>query len=119
MATALSSTEILVTWDTVPFLEQNGVITSYQVFYQPLQISDGTSRTMTVTEKTAFLGGLEEYVEYNISVRAYTSVGAGPYSDGIVERTLEDGMECDYSVCALIYYAICHSSSQSSLQCHG
>ena len=28
------------------------------------------------------LSGLEEFVEYNISVRAYTSVGPGPYSAG-------------------------------------
>ena len=30
-------------------------------------------------------------MNYNISVRAYTSVGPGPYSAGDVERTLEDG----------------------------
>ena len=39
------------------------------------------------------LTGLEEYVEYNITVRAYTSVGPGPYSDPpITERTMEDGI---------------------------
>ena len=31
------------------------------------------------------------YTEYNISVRAYTSVGPGPYSVGVVERTDTDG----------------------------
>ena len=39
----------------------------------------------------ATLSGLAEYVEYNISVTAYTSVGPGPYSDGLIKRTLEDG----------------------------
>ena len=28
---------------------------------------------------------------YSISVRAYTIVGPGPYSAGIVKQTLEDG----------------------------
>ena len=36
------------------------------------------------------LNGLEEYVEYNISMRAYTSAGPGPYSVGVVERTDTD-----------------------------
>ncbi len=41
--------------------------------------------------KNTTLKMLEEYVEYNISVRAYTSVGAGPFSVGIVNQTLEAG----------------------------
>ena len=45
------------------------------------------------------LTGLEEYVEYNVTVRAYTSEGPGPYSDPpITERTLEDGMKHFYTV---------------------
>lgn len=36
------------------------------------------------------LSGLEEYVVYSIRVRAAT-IGYGPYSDAITERTLEDG----------------------------
>ena len=92
-ATAQSSTSILVTWDMVPPMDQNGVITMYQVLYTPLQTFRGAigTESMTVTEQMATLTGLQEYVEYNISVRAYTSVGAGPYSDGVVVRTSEDG----------------------------
>jgi hypothetical protein len=37
------------------------------------------------------LMGLEEFVDYNISVRAFTNVGVGPYSVGIVEMTNKDG----------------------------
>ena len=85
----------MVTWDMVPPIDQNGVITMYQVLYTPLQTFGGAIGTenMTVTEQMATLTGLQEYVEYNISVRAYTSVGAGPYSDGMVERTSEAGMK--------------------------
>ena len=90
----LSSTEIQVSWEEVPAIDQNGIITMYEIQYEPLetfedQISTNTSTTMMLT---AILTGLEEYVEYNITVRAYTSVGPGPYSDSpITEKTDEDG----------------------------
>ena len=55
---------------------------------------DGALVTMTMnTSNTSIvLGGLQEYVEYSISVRAYTSVGPGPFSPGVDNRTFEDGM---------------------------
>ena len=39
---------------------------------------------------TVDLTGLEEYVEYSIRVRAYTSVRAGPCSDVVTVITSED-----------------------------
>ena len=35
---------------------------------------------------------LGEYVEYTVSVRAYTSVGGGPFSSSKTATTFEDGM---------------------------
>ena len=35
--------------------------------------------------------GLEDDTEYNISVRAYTSVGPGPFSVSVMEKTAENG----------------------------
>ena len=93
MATVLSSTEIMVTWDVVLPIDQNGVITMYEVLYQPQETFNEAIEEMTVnvTELTANLTGLKEYVNYTISVRAYTSVGEGPYSEGIIELTNEEG----------------------------
>ena len=34
---------------------------------------------------------LEEFFDYNISVRAFTSAGVGPYSDEVTATTFEDG----------------------------
>ncbi len=48
------------------------------------------TQTMNVTERSANLTNLEEFVDYNISVRAYTSEGAGPYSEEITVMTPED-----------------------------
>ena len=95
MATVVSPTSIMVTWDMVPPIDQNGVITMYEVLYEPQETFNGSimSNTTTVdgTARAVNLTGLEEYVNYTISVRAYTSAGEGPYSDGVIELTDEDG----------------------------
>ena len=76
-------------WNEVQEIDQNGIITQYEVMYGSLNfktlVIDSTNLSLAIND-------LEEYVEYNISVRAYTSVGPGPYSVGIVKRTFEDGM---------------------------
>ncbi len=50
------------------------------------------------------LMSLEEYVMYNISVRAYTSVGPGVYSEGTEERTFEDSEKI--SNCKLLNHSL-------------
>ena len=93
----VSSTEIRVTWEPVPEINQNGIITQYEVRYTPLTTFGGlisensTLVDVSVTEIT--LTGLQEFVEYSISVRAYTSIGPGPFSPGEVEQTAEAGMK--------------------------
>ena len=92
----LSSTQIAVSWDEVPAIDQNGVITMYEVQFEPLQTFNGTIYTNSVnitntSMMSTVLMDLEEFVNYSISVRAYTSIGPGPYSIGIVERTDTDG----------------------------
>ena len=92
-ATSVSSTEILVTWDSVPPIDQNGIVTMYEVLYQPLETFCGYIETRNVsgTKLAVVLMDLEEFVDYNISVRAFTSVGGGPYSDEVAATTFEDG----------------------------
>ena len=91
----VSSTEINVTWDIVLPIDQNGVITMYEVLYQPQETFNGAIGDLTANvsaqEMSVVLMNLEEAVSYIISVRAYTSVGEGSYSEGIIELTNEDG----------------------------
>ena len=91
----ISSTEIQVTWGIVPPIDQNGIITMYEVLYEPLETFGGAIRPLTVTvsgaEMSVVLTNLQEFVSYTVSVRAYTSVGEGPYSQGMTASTLEDG----------------------------
>ena len=96
MAVNISSTSVRVSWGEVPAIYQNGVITEYEVEYNQTTFSEVSMYNITTVNSTTLmvdLTGLEEYVLYSIRVRAYTSVGAGPYSDVVMERTQED---CTY-----------------------
>ena len=80
--------EALVTWSEVDSIDQNGNITQYEVriigeFDDTTRIesTDGHTFSVVVSE-------LEQATFYNISVRAHTSVGPGPYSDDVIEKTL-------------------------------
>ena len=92
MATATSPTTISVTWTEVDPIDQNGVIITYEVQYEPLQTFQGQINTNSVNTSnlSVNLTDLQEYVNYNITVRAYTVIGAGPYSDPVTILTLED-----------------------------
>ena len=82
-------------WEEVPPINQNGVITTYEVLFIPLETFDGAIAPLSVnvSECVTNLTNLQENVNYTISVRAYTSVGAGPYSDAITIMTEEDGKD--------------------------
>ncbi len=86
---------ITVVWDEVTEINQNGIITLYEVQYTP---SDNfgapiISLTLNVSSpmQTLDILGLQAYVNYSISVRAYTSAGPGPYSNPQVALTDQDG----------------------------
>ena len=78
----------------MPSIDRNGLIIAYEVKYVPVMDFGGliTANMTNVigTDLSVILEDLQEYVVYNISVRAYTMVGGGPYSDGVFERTFED-----------------------------
>ena len=88
---APSSTEIMVTWEVVPAIDENGIIINYEVRFEPLEFTETLSTSsVNSSDLSVVIGSLQEYVQYDISVRAYTSVGPGPYSDPATQRTLED-----------------------------
>ena len=88
-----SSTSITVRWNEVPPIDHNGVITYYELRYEPLESFGGVvrSRLFWRTVMSFVLRNLEEFVEYNISVRALNSAGWGPYSSGTTITTQQDG----------------------------
>ena len=93
MGVNISSTAIRVSWDPAPPIDQNGVIAQYEVEYNQTTFSEVSLYNGTIVSSTTLmvdLTGLDEDVEYTIRVRAYTSVGAGPYSVLVTVTTNED-----------------------------
>ena len=81
----------MVTWEEVVAVDENGIIINYEVRFEPLEFTETlTTSSVNTTNLIVVLSSLQEYVGYNISVRAYTSVGPGTYSDPVTQRTLED-----------------------------
>ena len=84
-----SSTTILVSWEAVLAELRNGIITGYTIKYQSLIENDNGIVKAGPNDRQANLTGLKEFVEYNISVVAFTVKGDGPPSV-IVVRTDQD-----------------------------
>ncbi len=92
-ALIISPTEAEVSWTEVDPIDRNGIITVYEVDYQPLTVFNGSQDVtrVTTTNITIVLRELHESVQYNITVRAFTNIGGGPFSDPVVDTTQEDG----------------------------
>ena len=67
---------------------------AYEITYTPLENFTGViginSTNVSGSDLLVSLVGLQEYVNYSILVRAYTSEGQGPYSAPVIQLTLED-----------------------------
>ena len=68
---------------------QNGIITGYNITFQSLTENDNGFVEAGPNDRHANLTGLKEFVEYNISVVAFTVKGDGPPSI-IIVRTDQD-----------------------------
>ncbi|KAM6157369.1 LOW QUALITY PROTEIN: protein sidekick-1 [Erethizon dorsatum] len=92
-AEAVSSTQILLTWASVPEQDQNGLILGYKILYRAKDL-DPEPRTHIVRgnhTQSALLAGLRKFVLYELQVLAFTRIGNGvPSSPLILERTKDD-----------------------------
>ena len=91
-----SSTSISVSWEEVQSDLQNGIITGYNITYES-QIENDKGVLLTgPNDRQANLTGLKKFVNYNISVIAFTVKGDGPPTV-IVVRTDQDS-KLNYSL---------------------
>ena len=104
-----SSTSISVSWEEVQAELQNGIITGYTIKYQSLTENDNGVVAAGPDDRQANLTGLKEFVEYNISVIAFTVKGGGPPNFTVV-RTDQDSKS--YNTC-FFFIAIAISGSVS------
>ena len=96
---ALSSTALIVQWEAVPCIEQNGDITGYSVQYRVVgseSIQNMSVSGANVTETT--ISNLIPSTNYFIEVAAVNRAGIGVYSTFLV-------VETPYSGRLIIYYS--------------
>ena len=82
-AITLSETEIRVNWSEVFPIDRNGIITQYEVQYNQTNTVSFPMTNFTIVnapQLSVILEGLASFVEYNITVRAYTVIGSGPFN---------------------------------------
>ncbi|XP_033721187.1 contactin-3 isoform X3 [Tursiops truncatus] len=80
-ANSLSSSEIEVSWNAVPWKLSNGHLLGYEVRYWN-NGEEGSSSKLKVAGNvtSARLHGLKSNLEYYTAVRAFNSAGTGPFS---------------------------------------
>ena len=100
-----NDTTFNVSWRPLPRNESNGVITNYEVSYgytsqKRRRRADSRADVQANTSKTwILLTGLPPCRKYSIKVRAYTSVGPGPYSDPQTRTTAGERSLCQNGSC--------------------
>ncbi|XP_064781992.1 receptor-type tyrosine-protein phosphatase delta-like [Oncorhynchus masou masou] len=85
-----SASSIRLVWKSVPLIERNGKVVKYSVQYRDVNGRGGNATgevVVTVPESSVTLEGLSADTVYDVRVRAFTAVGAGPYSPGVQFRT--------------------------------
>ena len=90
-ALTVNSTAIEVQWEQVPEEQRNGEITLYEIRIVPEKFETTFSVNVSRTTLTVVITELEEFVNYTFSIRAYTSVGPGPFSTNTTNRTFTAG----------------------------
>ena len=93
-AFVLTTSSVTVAWEEVPATQLNGILATYEVRFQPTGQMGGATVLQNSTEQNTIVTGLNGNVNYSVSVRAYTAVGPGPYSDPAVPITTQPGSKC-------------------------
>ena len=98
-ATAVSSTAVSMRWLPPNPQHLNGITQGYHINLMAM-VNDSvlsqrrtfmTNLTNMLGEQTAVLTGLYKYTEYQLTVVCFTAAGAGPPSQQVHVRTLDDG----------------------------
>lgn len=83
-----SATSLLLTWKSVPLIEQNGKITKYSVLYKDINSRGNASEVVVpALRSSVLLEGLSADTVYDVRLCAFTDVGPGPYSPSVKFRT--------------------------------
>ena len=124
---AISPRTINTTWEPPPPYHLGGVITSYTLTYRGVERDTSlNTKILTVLNGSIYitpaLTDLEEDTHYEISVRANTIVGAGPWAS-ITVYTPEDGelnfsFALRFTISCESYFPICPEKNVDIYYCH-
>lgn len=84
----MNSSTITLSWDEVMEGDRNGVITAYDVCVEGAGGSCDILLTVYAPDRQVSISGLINETEYSVIIRAYTSAGAGPFSQQVLVTTL-------------------------------
>ncbi|CAH1799010.1 unnamed protein product, partial [Owenia fusiformis] len=101
-----------------PLSRPNGIITTYECYIHNLNTGKNTTQnytrpsstaaTFSTTGETINITGLEPFTNYSIQLRAYTTIGPGPWSNPALKSTQEAAPEkvSSFSVTPLNYTTV-------------
>ena len=94
-ARGLTETSVHLSWDFPARNLRNGEILMYQITYHKLADTIN-EEGLNITDLFVDIVGLEMNTDYIFLVKAYTSVGAGPWSNRLHFRTFgsSEGISC-------------------------
>lgn len=98
------SRSLNISWTPPPFLDQNGIITGYNVTYERADVSDSVTE-LSATDRFILIADLTPFTNYSVRVAARTAVGAGPFSPPITVQTDSDSklfVHLTYIACMLL-----------------
>ena len=90
---AKSESELLVSWQPPEKLKQNGQLAGYKIFVleNGRSSSEEMEHKVDASRRKFRVTNLKTYTSYKVEVLAFTSVGDGPRSAPIMNRTEESG----------------------------
>ncbi|KAB1264411.1 Contactin-3 [Camelus dromedarius] len=116
-ANSLSSSEIEVSWNAVPWKLSNGRLLGYEVRYWTNGEEESSSKVKVAGNVTsARLRSLKSNLAYFTAVRAYNSAGAGPFSATVNATTKKTRSYDCRSPCDIIMESVKDSEPSKVVQ---
>ena len=121
---SVSTTDVQLVISPPPSIEQNGPIIAYEIRIETFRFSIASELRNTTDIPTVYpltlnvpfnASSLQEFVEYNISVRAYTSAGASEFSSIVQPTTLAAGLYTDRNMIDISTLILDESFEQLSI----
>ena len=89
----------------MPERDRNGRITGYEVFLQPSPGRESVTGNVTGGVLSVNVSGLTPNVMYNVSVRAHTAEGGGPYSSP--PDSITTGQDGEHRIFTALHNLLC------------